>query len=218
MGDDAVPFTFAAMRECAYIMSRAMRDEISTWPDWPWSREKLWQRAKGMTFTPDPLGVELIRDPREVPTATSAAAGKWIGDCDERSIFVAACLICLGEPFRFVAMANKPGPLAHVFTAWLTPRGWLYPLDPQEAAAPGHAPKSVRLFVEQPHDDPTYWKRTIGAARDDDPAPADASLWSKARALAAYRRYSQRAQTQSPQSAARDGEANAAARRFDAIG
>lgn len=64
------------------------------------------------------------------------------GDCDDKSILLAAMLEATGHPARFVAVGTKPGRFQHVYVETLSGRRWI-PLDPTEPQPMGWKPANV---------------------------------------------------------------------------
>jgi len=74
-----------------------------------------WMQAH-FKFVPDPVGVELLRDP-DYQLREYMTRGKILGDCDDAAILGAALGKAVGIRAKFVAVAfRSPGPLAHVYT------------------------------------------------------------------------------------------------------
>lgn len=75
-------------------------------------------------FVRDPLGVELLHEPR-LMLQTIARQGFFQGDCDDAATLGAALAKAVGLTVRFRAIGfRRGGPLAHVITDVRTPRGW----------------------------------------------------------------------------------------------
>jgi transglutaminase-like putative cysteine protease len=85
-------------------------------------RDKLSQIAaiydwfdRRYTFLPDPDDVELVRDPEAVLDDLERT-GRFVGDCDDATVFLTAALRTIGVPVRIVRVAFKEnGSYTHVF-------------------------------------------------------------------------------------------------------
>ncbi len=90
----------------------------------------------GIRYTNDPLGVELLRTPRALLEMKS-------GDCDDKSILLAALLRAIGRPSRFVAIALHGSDLySHVLVQTPWAKGWLS-LETIKPVEPGWFPPGV---------------------------------------------------------------------------
>lgn len=98
-------------------------------------------------FLPDPTEVELVRDPERV-LEDIRTKGRFVGDCDDATTWLAAALRTINVPTRIVRVAFKlppadrlEGPYTHVLcTARDQYNRWII-LDP---VAGKRAPKMVR--------------------------------------------------------------------------
>ncbi len=63
----------------------------------------------GIRYTSDIAGVETLQTPK-------ATLEMGVGDCDDKSLLLAALLGAIGKKTRFVAIGMKGGPLSHVLT------------------------------------------------------------------------------------------------------
>jgi len=74
----------------------------------------------------DPPGMELLRTPSFLLDRIGRD-GVVEGDCDDMALLTAALGLAAGLAPRFqvVGFAGPDGPLSHVFTELLTPRGWI---------------------------------------------------------------------------------------------
>ncbi len=91
-------------------------------------------------FTPDPLGVELIRAPA-LMLRTIECEGVAVGDCDDVAVLGAALGLAADIPARFVLLAfDDFGLYEHVYTELLTP-------DPIEldTTRPAQLPPGLRI-------------------------------------------------------------------------
>lgn len=78
---------------------------------------------RNFKFVPDPVGVELLRDP-ERQLLEFRNTGRIIGDCDDAAVLGAALGKSVGIRAKFVAVGFRtPGPLAHVYTVLTGPVG-----------------------------------------------------------------------------------------------
>lgn len=91
-------------------------------------------------FTPDPLGVELIRAPA-LMLRTIECEGSAVGDCDDVAVLGAALGIAAGVPARFVLLAFLDNGLyEHVYTELLTPE----PIE-LDTTRPAQLPPGLRI-------------------------------------------------------------------------
>jgi transglutaminase-like putative cysteine protease len=91
-------------------------------------------------YVQDVDGVETLATPDR--TIEMAA-----GDCDDKSLLLAALLGAIGHPSRFVAVGETPGSLTHVYVETKLGDNWL-PLETTELVVPGWAPPNmVSRFV-----------------------------------------------------------------------
>lgn len=72
-------------------------------------------------YVRDPVGVELV----STPTRTLETRQ---GDCDDKSVLLAALLESIGHPARFKAVALHGGPLSHVYVETKIGESWV-PLE-----------------------------------------------------------------------------------------
>jgi len=79
-----------------------------------------------VTFTPDPLGLELVKSP-EYMLREFFAQGEAFGDCDDVAVLAAALGMAVGIPARFTLLGFSPTqPFRHVLTELYTPcQGWV---------------------------------------------------------------------------------------------
>lgn len=79
--------------------------------------------ARNFKFVPDPVGLELLRDP-EYQLREWMTRGQIIGDCDDAAILGAALGKAVGINAKFVAVGFRdPGPLVHVYAVLTGPVG-----------------------------------------------------------------------------------------------
>lgn len=69
-------------------------------------------------YVKDIRGVETVQTP--VQTVKTGS-----GDCDDKSLLIAAMLESIGHPTRFVAVGFIPGTFSHVFTQTKIGRKWV---------------------------------------------------------------------------------------------
>ena len=66
-------------------------------------------------YTQDPITAELVTDPRTLVRQIEAGHQAY-GDCDDMSALVAAMLLAIGIPCRFVTYGSKPKqPWEHIY-------------------------------------------------------------------------------------------------------
>lgn len=110
---------------------------------WPCQLARLhaWVRDR-VKYMRDVRGVETVQTPDK-----TLADGS--GDCDDKSVLLAALIESIGHPARFVAVGPHPGTFSHVLVeARLGPR-WV-PLETTEKWPMGRAPRGVksRMFLK----------------------------------------------------------------------
>jgi transglutaminase-like putative cysteine protease len=86
--------------------------------------------------------IRYVRDVRGVETMQTPDATLDVGqgDCDDKSILLAALLESVGYPTRFVAIGYRPGRFTHVYVETLLGLRWV-PLDSTEPNGVGWAPR-----------------------------------------------------------------------------
>lgn len=87
-------------------------------------------------YTRDILGVETVHPAEWV-------LRNEVGDCDDKSILVAALLGSIGHPTRFVAVGFEPGKFDHVYPETLIGRKWVA-VETTEPVALGWQPRGVK--------------------------------------------------------------------------
>lgn len=86
-----------------------------------------------MRYTHDPLGAEVVKEPRYVIDSTNASAWPEPMDCDDASTLTAAMLGAIGYPTQFATVAvdkARPNEWSHVYVRVRHPDGHWVPLDP----------------------------------------------------------------------------------------
>lgn len=87
-------------------------------------------------YTSDPVSLELVRTPR-------AILQMGVGDCDDKSTLLAALLLAIGLPARFVAVALSPSrSFSHVLVETRRGKGWI-PLETIKPVEAGWGPPNV---------------------------------------------------------------------------
>lgn len=86
-------------------------------------------------YVRDPVGVELVSTP-----ARTLETGQ--GDCDDKSVLLAALLESLGHPARFVAIGLNGGPFSHVLVETKIGEAWV-PLETIIDRPPGWYPRGI---------------------------------------------------------------------------
>jgi transglutaminase-like putative cysteine protease len=91
--------------------------------------------------------VRYVRDVRDVETVHTPEAVLELrsGDCDDKSVLLAALLESIGHPARYVAVGFQPGRYSHVYVQTLVgrkPGKWLG-LETTEPVALGWEPRGV---------------------------------------------------------------------------
>lgn len=96
--------------------------------------------------------VRYVSDIHEVETLSTASKTLQgqIGDCDDKSVLLAALLEAIGYPTRFVVAGySVPGQLEHVYLQVLCDDEWI-DCDPTEPHPIGWAaPDAVTLYTER---------------------------------------------------------------------
>jgi transglutaminase-like putative cysteine protease len=87
----------------------------------------------------DPSRVELLQFPEQTMSQAS-------GDCDDKSVLLAALLEAIGHPTRFVAMGFTPGTISHVLVDTRWGSGWL-PLDTTVDKPMGWRPPNIAAIL-----------------------------------------------------------------------
>lgn len=121
----------------AFLLSKAWREEIRTC--FEFVRDQI-------RYVMDPVAVELVQAP-EVTLAVRA------GDCDDKAVLLAALLMAIGHPCRFVAVAfDNPSVFEHVYVQAAVgdpAAGEWVSLDPTEPYEMGwRPPNSTNAMVE----------------------------------------------------------------------
>jgi len=87
-------------------------------------------------YTSDPIDFELVRTPR-------AVLEMRVGDCDDKSILLAALLRCIGRPARFVAVQMRGQCcFSHVYVETPMSNRWIC-LETIKPVPAGWAPSGV---------------------------------------------------------------------------
>jgi transglutaminase-like putative cysteine protease len=86
-------------------------------------------------YVRDIRGVETLHIPERV-------LDQQHGDCDDKSVLLAALLESIGHPTRFVAVGFVPGRYSHVFVESKIGEKWV-PLETTENVGIGWTPKGI---------------------------------------------------------------------------
>lgn len=86
-------------------------------------------------YVKDIRGVETVQTP-DVTLSLKA------GDCDDKSVLLAAMLEAIGHPTRFVAIGFRPDDFVHVYVETRIGTSWI-PLETTEPVEVGWTPKGV---------------------------------------------------------------------------
>lgn len=96
--------------------------------------------SNNIRYTRDPVNAELLRDP-------VALIADRHGDCDDQATLVAALVMCIGFPARFVAIGlEQPGVFDHVFTEARLGTVWLS-IETTEPVRVGWIPQDVKARI-----------------------------------------------------------------------
>ena len=87
-------------------------------------------------YVKDVKGVESVQTP-DVTLSIKA------GDCDDKSVLLAALLESIGHPTRFVAIGFQPDDFVHVYVETRIGTSWL-PLETTEPVEVGWSPQGVK--------------------------------------------------------------------------
>lgn len=101
-----------ALNATRFLASKDYRAEAHAIFDWV---------KRNIRYVRDVHGVETIQTPQRTLSQGS-------GDCDDHSTLLAALLLSIGHPVRFVALGFKGGPYAHVICETKLGNLWV-PLD-----------------------------------------------------------------------------------------
>lgn len=154
--DPRVVKRWKILREYQAMELGAGAGDDSVLPPW----RLVWNLTREhVRFAADPRRAELIREPlyaldmlaeareRAVKAKGRGAAYAIPGDCDDRAVLGATLSRLEGYDVAFVTLSQHPdGAWQHVLWAIAggpvlgTPRDEWYPMDPQEADAPGRMP------------------------------------------------------------------------------
>ncbi len=95
-------------------------------------------------YLSDPVDLERVAAPE-------VTLNERAGDCDDKSVLLAALLASIGHPSRFVAVGfDAPGVFDHVYVETLAGDNEWIPLDATENVEPGWAPPNpVARMVEK---------------------------------------------------------------------
>lgn len=120
----AIPSGRSGVMETLAHMRRVVRESVSDYfirrkaeqitdhieqKDWPGEARAIHAFVRDkIAYRLDPNGVEMVKTPVKV-LETGA------GDCDDKSVLVAALLESMGHPTRLVAIGFVPGELTHVY-------------------------------------------------------------------------------------------------------
>lgn len=85
--------------------------------------------------------IRYVQDTTDVETVRSAqkTLEYAAGDCDDKSVLLAALLEAIGHPTRFVAVGEQPGMFTHVYVETKIGANWI-PLETTENVAVGWQP------------------------------------------------------------------------------
>lgn len=94
--------------------------------------------------------VRYVKDVRGVETLQTPIQTLRIGqgDCDDKSMLVAALLESLGHPTRFLAVGFNPGSYSHVFPQTKIGQQWIT-LETTEPWPMGRHPRGVKSVMTQ---------------------------------------------------------------------
>jgi len=107
-------------------------------------RQKDWTEEVNRIFEFVRDRIRYVRDVRNVETLQTPEKTLEFkqGDCDDKSMLLAALLESIGHPTRFVAIGFKPGHYAHVYVETKIGANWIG-LETTEPVDMGWQPKGV---------------------------------------------------------------------------
>lgn len=97
----------------------------------------------GIRYVQDINGVETVQTPDK--TLEIAA-----GDCDDKSVLLAAMLESIGHPTRFIAIGFQPNIYSHVYVETKIGANWI-PLETTEPVEVGWEPDPTLIRARLPH-------------------------------------------------------------------
>lgn len=119
------------IREKALELTRFLRQK-----DWVGQIKTLHSFVQNnIRYTRDIHGVETLHTAQKI-------LEQGQGDCDDKSILLAALLGSIGHPTRFRAVGFHPGKLSHVFVETKIGNKW-QPLETTEPVSIGWKPRKV---------------------------------------------------------------------------
>lgn len=148
-----------------------------------------------LRYTHDPIDVELVKSPRAALEECRAHGGKFVGDCDDACVLLAAMLGAVGLHSRFVVVPTdrgRPGEWSHVYVSARTRDGAWVALDP--------IVRSFGLGDEVPSSDLSGPRRYFPAASGGTSMPRLAGLGITPAAFTAARAASAKPATSSESS------------------
>lgn len=98
-----------AIRACGALLQKDYLGEARACSDWV--RDEI-------RYIKDPVGVELVATPAKTLEIGS-------GDCDDKSTLLAAMLLSIGHPARFIAVGLQPKVFSHVFVQTKIAQHWV---------------------------------------------------------------------------------------------
>lgn len=97
--------------------------------------------------------IRYVKDIRSVETVHDPVTMLNVrcGDCDDKSLLLAALLESLGHPARFVAIAYKPGVFSHVWTQGRVGQAgpWIDLETTEALACGGRVPRGVAEIYQE---------------------------------------------------------------------
>lgn len=129
-GKKSLPVRLAALQLVEPLQQR----------DWPSEVSALFEFVRDrIRYVRDVRGVETLQDAERTLTLRQ-------GDCDDKSVLLAAMLQSIGHPARFHAVALQPGRFSHVYVDSLIGGKWVA-LETTEPWPMGRAPVAVEHMV-----------------------------------------------------------------------
>lgn len=121
----------SAIRQLAIDLTRGLRQK-----DWLGEVNAVHRFVRDhIRYVRDIRGVETLHTVDRILENAS-------GDCDDKSVLVAALLESLGHPTRFVAIGFRTGAFSHVYPETMIGNKWI-PVETTEQVALGWKPKNI---------------------------------------------------------------------------
>lgn len=115
-----------------------------TQKDWTCEAKALHQFVRdGIRYVQDPIDIERLQAPDKTLEISA-------GDCDDKSILLAALLESIGHPTRFVAIGFEPNVYSHVYVETRIGNEWI-PMETTEPVEMGWEPDQEQVRARLNH-------------------------------------------------------------------